>query len=216
MSKQKLNELAALIADSSNSDSEYISRIFNEAVFERVKQKLKERNEFVYAAIKDIELSEGLITEAEPEVQSDETESDDSEESTDPEESDSGDELEFVPTDFDPSANMVVSLIKLNVDIEGLSDDDKGFIESYLNGELSDDDKQALLASIYGDGEWAEDFDDSELEEVEDEKLFETAEAFTTPTDDIIVILTRDEENNEIVVFASKSTSDVDSTPEEE
>lgn len=209
MSKQKLNELAALIADSSNSDSEYISRIFNEAVFERVKQKLKERNEFVYAAIKDIELSEGLITEAEPEVQ-DETESDDSEES------DSGDELEFVPTDFDPSANMVVSLIKLNVDIEGLSDDDKGFIESYLNGELGDDDKQALLASIYGDGEWAEDFEDSELEEVEDEKLFETAEAFTTPTDDIILILTRDEENNEIVVFASKSTSDVDSTPEEE
>lgn len=210
MSKQKLNELAALIADSSNSDSEYISRIFNEAVFERVKQKLKERNEFVYATIKDIELSEGLITEAEPEIQDNETDSDDSEES------DSGDELEFVPTDFDPSANMVVSLIKLNVDIDGLSDDDKGFIESYLNGELSDDDKQALLASIYGDGEWAEDFDDSELEEVEDEKLFETAEAFTTPTDDVIVILTRDEENNEIVVFASKSTSDVDSTPEEE
>jgi hypothetical protein len=213
MSKQKLTELAALIADNSNSDSEYISKIFNEAVFQRIKEKLKERNEFVYATIKDIELSESILIEAESEETPPEDESD--EEPADGESDEEPTESEFPSTEFDPETTKVISLITLNTDIDGLSDEDKDFITQYLNGELSDEDKQTLLSSIYGDGEWASDMDSESLEDIEDSEIFENAEAFSTPTEGVSIILTIDEENNEIVVFASKSESDVETKESE-
>jgi hypothetical protein len=57
--------------------------------------------------------------------------------------------------------------------------------------------------------------DSESLEDIEDSEIFENAEAFSTPTEGVSIILTIDEENNEIVVFASKSESDVETKESE-
>lgn len=202
MSNRNMEKLITLMVNE-DSNPEVINSLFSACVFERIKEKLKERDEFLYSAIKSME----IIAEADVEEPEEEPEEESEEESeTDDDESEEESTSASFPAcdSFDVETAIVTSVITLNVDVEGLSDEDKTFIEDFINGDITEEDKQTLLASIYGDGEWVGEIPEESFEPIEDKEVFEEAEAFNTPTEDLCLVLVRDEDEGSIKVFASK------------
>jgi hypothetical protein len=199
MSKHDMEKLITLMVNE-DSDPAIINNLFSACVFERIKEKLKERDEFLHAAF----VSMNKLNEDDSEDE--DTEEDDSGEEKEDKGSEETSDVSFPPCDsFDVETALVSSLITLNVDVEGLSDEDKDFIESYMNGDISEEDKQTLLSSIYGDGEWTNEMPAESFEAIKDPELFEDAEAFETPTEGLMIVLVNDPEEESIKVFAAKA-----------